>query len=269
MHEVVFAFATASFTCGPTILSSPFSDLAYFTLPTLVRFVVSRPCLSLTTITSFYCIILLTALFTSSCYWEPVPTHSLFQIIVPDVSPTAPLRYIPNATLEDQNTTPFWQELPIPKLTTMVDRCWCELSGGLFFEPFNGTSWQLSSLVQTLGIPDSRRVIVTQRQSTNTTQVWIFKTQEADEEELSQNEQTQPTSGWDFPSFSFIKPLRLFLFSSPKSESPPLPVLPNSTAAADSIPVMDSASQKEKGWSSIMPPYDLRRIGINAKLDLR
>ena len=86
---------------------------------------------------SFYCIILLSAMFMSSCYWPPVPIDT------------------PLNTPWSDNITTFGDalfsripDLPVdlvPASIPIVDRCWCELSMG-FFEPFNSTRWEWNTV---------------------------------------------------------------------------------------------------------------------------
>ncbi|PFH54711.1 hypothetical protein AMATHDRAFT_52478 [Amanita thiersii Skay4041] len=81
----------------------------------------------------FYCIVLLTTLFVSSCYWQPFPLDS------------------PLSTPWSENITTFAEALStalpsnytdsLPTVIRAVDRCWCDFSGG-FFEPFNVSHWE-------------------------------------------------------------------------------------------------------------------------------
>ncbi|KAG6814440.1 hypothetical protein H0H92_007444 [Tricholoma furcatifolium] len=86
----------------------------------------------------FYCIVLLTTLFVSSCYWQPFPLEGSL------TSPWA------------ENVTTFAEALtnslgsnyskPLPDVVQAVDRCWCDFSAGGFFEPFNVTHWEYVSV---------------------------------------------------------------------------------------------------------------------------
>ena len=86
---------------------------------------------------SFNCIVVLTALFLSSCYWQPVTLDT-------------PL-YRP----WDDNTTTFGHALKamLPQNSTLdvpvvqfADRCWCDVTNKVFFQPFNVTQWEVDSL---------------------------------------------------------------------------------------------------------------------------
>lgn len=137
-----------------------FLPLLLLPLPTatpyfLILFLVSltlhaRPC--------FYCIILLTALFTSSCYWQPVPTDVILRSIFPNASNYETLLDALNATTYSNGSGQFGTDTTaLPKLTLINDRCWCDLSTTGLFEPFNTTQWRLNSFARTIGIPDAPR----------------------------------------------------------------------------------------------------------------
>ena len=79
----------------------------------------------------------LTALFLSSCYWQPVTLDT-------------PL-YRP----WNDNITTFGHALKVmlPQNSTLdvpvvqfVDRCWCDVTNKVFFQPFNVTQWEVDSL---------------------------------------------------------------------------------------------------------------------------
>lgn len=80
---------------------------------------------------------LLTAMFMASCYWPPV------SIDTPLGKP-----WSDNITTFGEALLSRVPDLPadlIPAAIPVVDRCWCELSMG-FFEPFNSTRWEWSSV---------------------------------------------------------------------------------------------------------------------------
>lgn len=95
---------------------------------------------------SFYCIILLTALFTSSCYWQPVPTDAIIGSIFPNGSVDDTRFHVLSGNISQEASDPWI----IPKLTLLNDRCWCDLSGTSLFKPFNTTRWQLDSFARTV-----------------------------------------------------------------------------------------------------------------------
>ncbi|KAF8060983.1 hypothetical protein FPV67DRAFT_1512372, partial [Lyophyllum atratum] len=82
----------------------------------------------------FYCIVLLTTLFVSSCYWQPFPLDS--PLSTPWAENITTFAEALNATL-----APNYSK-PLPIVMRTVDRCWCDFSAGGFFEPFNVTHWE-------------------------------------------------------------------------------------------------------------------------------
>ncbi|KZT23759.1 hypothetical protein NEOLEDRAFT_1095451 [Neolentinus lepideus HHB14362 ss-1] len=104
----------------------------YFLILFLLSLVLhARPC--------FYCISLLTALFMSSCYWQPVSIDS------------------PLAAPWSENVTTFsdaWDvtltnvSVPKPAVMHLTDRCWVDWSLGGIFNPFNVTEWERASIAK-------------------------------------------------------------------------------------------------------------------------
>jgi hypothetical protein len=88
---------------------------------------------------SFYCIVLLTTLFVSSCYWQPFPiTNTLSTSWSDNVTTFAEAL---NASLT--HTT---EPVQLPSAMRVVDRCWCDFSTTDIFEPFNVTHWEYVSV---------------------------------------------------------------------------------------------------------------------------
>jgi len=82
----------------------------------------------------FYCIILLTTLFISSCYWQPFPLDT--PLSTPWSENITTFAEALNSTLSTNYS------LPYPTVIRAVDRCWCDLTSGSFFEPFNVSQWE-------------------------------------------------------------------------------------------------------------------------------
>ncbi|KAH9923002.1 hypothetical protein B0H21DRAFT_765707 [Amylocystis lapponica] len=89
----------------------------------------------------FYCIVLLSALFMSSCYWPPVPLDSAL---------TSP--WSANITTFSDALQSLMPDLAMedrPEMVPMADRCWCDISGsGGIFKPYNVTQWELNSVLR-------------------------------------------------------------------------------------------------------------------------
>jgi hypothetical protein len=99
------------------------------------------------TSSSFYCIVLLTALFISSCYWQPLPVDSplstpwsanitTFSDALNAHIPNYEFDYRPDDDNSSKRQT----------VIRLMDRCWCDFSSGNFFDPFNVASWEFKSI---------------------------------------------------------------------------------------------------------------------------
>ncbi|GBE78479.1 hypothetical protein SCP_0113680 [Sparassis crispa] len=115
------------------LLSVPTASSFFLLLFLFSTTLQARPC--------FYCILLLTLSFMSSCYWSPLPLDS--PLAVPwseNITTFADALYsvMPDLTEQEQ-----------PVDIQLVDRCWCDLSSSGFFEPFNVTQWELTSVLRT------------------------------------------------------------------------------------------------------------------------
>ncbi|KAL0063258.1 hypothetical protein AAF712_009860 [Marasmius tenuissimus] len=95
-------------------------------------------------ILSFYCIVLLATLFVSSCYWQPFPIDT--PLSQPWAENITTFGEALNATLAQ---TSYWessQAKPLPSVLHPVDRCWCDFATGNFFEPFNTSNWEVTTV---------------------------------------------------------------------------------------------------------------------------
>ena len=101
----------------------------YFLLLFLFSLILhAKPC--------FYCVILLAALFLSSCYWQAFPADA--PLTVPWSDNITTFGEALNATLPPKYATPS-------PLVRVIDRCWCDLAPGLF-EPFDVKRWEMASV---------------------------------------------------------------------------------------------------------------------------
>ncbi|KAI1797516.1 hypothetical protein LXA43DRAFT_980838 [Ganoderma leucocontextum] len=91
----------------------------------------ARPC--------FYCMVLLTAMFMSTCYWPPIPIQTpLVRPWAENVTTFADALYLMMPNLPEEK---------VPTTIAVADRCWCDLSNG-FFASFNTTKWEEESVVR-------------------------------------------------------------------------------------------------------------------------
>ncbi|KAF4572522.1 hypothetical protein EYR36_007029 [Pleurotus pulmonarius] len=88
---------------------------------------------------SFYCIILLTTLFISSCYWQPFTLDT--PLAIPWSENITTFGAALNATLSKD-----LQNITLPSTIRVIDRCWCDFSTNGFFEPYNVTQWEWNSV---------------------------------------------------------------------------------------------------------------------------
>ena len=88
----------------------------------------------------FYCIVLLSTLFISSCYWQPFPLDT--QLSVPWADNITTFAEALTSALPSNYTQ------PLPVVIRPVDRCWCDLSSGGLFKPFNVSHWEHQSVMK-------------------------------------------------------------------------------------------------------------------------
>ncbi|KAH9060734.1 hypothetical protein EDB87DRAFT_1613675 [Lactarius vividus] len=206
----------------------------FFLILFLISMIIhARPC--------FYCIILLTALFLSSCYWQPVPLTS-------SVSSS----WTTNATfatvLASVLTSPI--AAPLPAVIRLADRCWCDVSSSQLFEPFDIARWERASVEQLKEELEHDAARIRQLSSS------------ADETELL----NEPDNNNTQPQFSGSEST----FQTPmSSESPPPTVKPSSTlenpagsASPNGPPVVSSVD-----LPLLRRKYDLRPYGFSMVLD--
>ncbi|KAJ7480124.1 hypothetical protein B0H11DRAFT_2026622 [Mycena galericulata] len=113
-------------------LPLPTASPYFLVLFLLALFIQAKPC--------FYCIVLLVTLFFSSCYWQPFPIDS--PLSTPWADNVTTFAEALNATL----TTPY--DKPLPPVMRTLDRCWCDFWEGGFFEPYNVSQWERSSVLK-------------------------------------------------------------------------------------------------------------------------
>ncbi|KAF7986203.1 hypothetical protein HWV62_38628 [Athelia sp. TMB] len=99
----------------------------------------ARPC--------FYCIVLLAALFISSCYWQPLPISS--PLSVPWSQNITTFSEALNGSISGADfTLPPTANDEKPPIIKLMDRCWCDFTSGSLFEPFNVTRWEFASVTR-------------------------------------------------------------------------------------------------------------------------
>ncbi|KIY45252.1 hypothetical protein FISHEDRAFT_49706, partial [Fistulina hepatica ATCC 64428] len=115
------------------ILPTPTAPPFYLLIFALTLTFHSKPC--------FYCVILVSTLFASSCYWQPFPIDA--QLSVPWSKNVTTFR----GALAESLGLNYTQ--PLPTEIRLIDRCWCDFSGSSsIFEPFNVQEWELASVLR-------------------------------------------------------------------------------------------------------------------------
>lgn len=88
---------------------------------------------------SFYCIVLLAALFLSSCYWQSFPLDA--RLSGPWANNITTFSDALNAALPPHLSTLDFT----PPIIRVADRCWCDFASGLF-EPYDVQKWEMDSI---------------------------------------------------------------------------------------------------------------------------
>ncbi|KAJ7596614.1 hypothetical protein C8J56DRAFT_917882 [Mycena floridula] len=203
----------------------------YLLLLFLVSLIIhAKPC--------FYCIILLTTLFWSSCYWQPIPLDS------------------PLHRPWSDNITTYAEALraslgasyskPLPIVIRAADRCWCDFASGTFFEPFNVTRWEEISI--------HKQKFELERQQ---------RIEDAKErEQLNEQPKTAAPEATPRPSSpSFLKTSSKFLqsfISSPFGRS---------SQKSEELSKPENATDTSTASRLLRKEYDLRQYGLDLILD--
>lgn len=263
VYSLVSTTDTSPITNRTTIFSGAFPLLYHSSCTAMVRLNHIRSdyiAFTFVVLCSFYCILLLSAMFMSSCYWPPVPLDT------------------PLARPWSQNITTFSDALHslipdvpeemIPAAIPIVERCWCEFSTSGFFEPYNVTEWELNSVTRL-----------------------AEDIQKKMEEEMSKTDPSQPTATTSQsplalanvgeaaqfnPSPSRWSRIRdiLWPFSSGTHEpanvpeelpSDVVPLSDSSDFSANDTQVPATAVPSEKPW--LRREYDLREYGFAVSVD--
>jgi hypothetical protein len=130
---MVSSFTPASSSNRSPVFSNLILVFPYNACKTLVSLHITAAGRRLTPF-SFYCIVLLTTLFVSSCYWQPFPTDS--PLTVPWSDDITTFSEALNSTLMPNHS------YALPTVIRAVDRCWCDFSMGSLWEPFNVSQWE-------------------------------------------------------------------------------------------------------------------------------
>lgn len=152
MYKVVFAVVDHPFANGVAVLLDILPHLRNPPCQALVsdNFVELR---RLLIIYSFYCMVLLTALFSSTCYWQPISTNTHLTKPIGDAT-TFGEAISANLTMYDEESRLKYA----PAMIQLLDRCWCDFGISLWstgnegsgprdlFSPRDVSQWENASI---------------------------------------------------------------------------------------------------------------------------
>lgn len=218
----------------------------------MVRIVTLLP-YSYLPVLSFYCIVLLAALFLSSCYWQSFPLDA--HLSGPWTHNVTTFSDALNAALPPHLTTLNFS----PLIIRVADRCWCDFASGLF-EPYDVQKWEMDSIQNAVAQIEKQWKQSLEQDNANATATA--------EPSPTQVEQTPNVSS--VRNETLLSILRsLFSRHSNASETPQSP-----TPIADSAPpppVKPSAVQPSIPPEPSLAPgqLDMRPLGFELIVDLR
>ncbi|KAG6857644.1 hypothetical protein H0H87_010212 [Tephrocybe sp. NHM501043] len=211
----------------------------------------------------FYCIVLLTTLFVSSCYWQPFPMDS------------------PLSTPWAQNITTFAEALnntlnpnytkPLPDVIQAVDRCWCDFSAGGFFEPFNVTHWEHVSVQRLKDDLERQQKVEDAALKQEDAATAATPTVDGYQDVAAMTQTPAPKSSLKSASRDLRSIVRLFQYAL-KGDSGLVPSSPEYTpllitTSPDSIPSARALPHPKTNGAFIRREYDLRPYGLGILVD--
>jgi hypothetical protein len=194
----------------------------------------------------------LSALFVSSCYWQPFPVDN--QLVLPWSENITTFSQALNASVS--NLT-----LPQPAVIRVVDRCWCDFASGNFFEPYNVSQWERAS-VQKL------KEDLELQQKIQESQEMELRNAEAESKKPPQTTITMPKTPTSRGTPRGILDVIRSIYYDTHAASTPLPA---------STPVVSDVEEPKKSSASSSEPreplpllrkeYDLRPYGMDMVVD--
>ncbi|KAJ7198925.1 hypothetical protein C8J57DRAFT_1270191 [Mycena rebaudengoi] len=234
------------------LLPLPTAPPYFLALFLLSLFIQAKPC--------FYCIVLLVTLFFSSCYWQPFPIDS--PLSAPWADNITTFAEALNSTI----AAPY--DKPLPPVMRTLDRCWCDFWAGGFFEPFNVSKWERSSILK----------LADELERVHKAELAELQTMEKDEEvSLDTNTivtmpRTAAPSPSAPPSVRKKSPVRGAVASVWNLISPYLAAVrprPELTPLFNMDNVTSSAPEPPKKLPALRWEYDLRPYGLGLVIDFR
>lgn len=193
----------------------------------------------------------MTTLFISSCYWQPFPLDT------------------PLSTPWSENITTFAEALnaslcsnytgSIPTVIRAVDRCWCDLSTGGFFVPFNVSNWERASVLR-LKDELERKQQQADSDETLSTLNGTLSISSLPESETSSVSPTTERFAFHLPHLS-LSSIRGFVKRRHSSGASPSSTPPSTSSQSE-----DKPSSADTSTTSSRE-LDLRPYGINLVID--
>lgn len=210
---------------------------------------------------SFYCIILLAALFLSSCYWQSFPLDA--NLSVPWADNITTFSEALNATMPPHLNTLH----SIAPIVRVADRCWCDFASGLF-EPYDVQKWERDSIQRAVAHIEKQWKQSLESDSDLSANATV--TAEPTQHELQRTSTTPKVPSTRNKTFSSI--LRSF-FNIRSNKSEPYPI---STPIADTITLPETPTEPSAVAPSIpaeplLAPgqFDMRPFGFELIFDFR
>ncbi|KJA29358.1 hypothetical protein HYPSUDRAFT_211239 [Hypholoma sublateritium FD-334 SS-4] len=240
----------------------------YFLLLFLVSITIhAKPC--------FYCIILLTTLFISTCYWQPFPVDT--PLSTPWAENITTFAAALNATLMANYSR------PLPPAIRAVDRCWCDLGAGGLFEPYNISQWEhntvrrlVKDLERDARIEDARLQKEHEARKREERDTFFLTKFEDYEPEAAATALPQASVEAPAPALSFWARLKLltdkamapsFSVSTPPPPSPPIVATEPPVQEVKRVTPPPAPAHVQDPL--IRTEYDLRPYGLGMIVDLR
>ena len=202
---------------------------------------------------SFYCIILLTTLFISSCYWQPFPVDS--PLTIPWSDNITTFSEALNSTLMPNYS------YALPTVMRAVDRCWCDFSMGSFWEPFNVSQWEYLTVQRVRHDLERQQKDADAVLTANITQVPMSANADMN---VPLNQMPSPLNS-TVSTPSFWSWLRNFPRRSQQTST-------TDTGATDPLLLVEAHNATQTMRPSTLPiirqEYDLRPYGIGLVVDL-
>ncbi|TDL21261.1 hypothetical protein BD410DRAFT_310247 [Rickenella mellea] len=248
----------------------------------------ARPC--------FYCMVLLSALFASSCYWQPLPLSAKLAYPISNIttySEALLFNFTSGSALAGHgagvNATDAkgaaengtgTTAMKLPHTIQLYDRCWCGIGPAGIFAPFDVERWEHASIAR------ARRALAPpSHPDSNTTSDAPNPSSSASTDSSVSDATPPPTSVAEekkTPLFPLAHYIRNVLWPAPRLSSPsPAPIFSPSLAQPSTPPPSPTStstpsSPEESPPSQSLNPhplprfrreYDLRPYGVGVILD--